>query len=221
MEHGDARAGTAANRGHVDSPIQVYLERLHTHLRSPDRRPGGHLHPRARARPTRAGSASASPPPTATSTRSATRRAAVHDPVDLEAVHLRPRARGPRPRGGAGEDRRRADGRRVQLDQPGAGHRPPAQPDDQRRRDRRRPRWSPGHSADDRLAAPAGGVLDSTPGAPLAIDEPVYESERDTGHRNRAIGHMLRNFDILDRATRSRRSTSTSSSARSRSTAAT
>jgi len=34
-------------------------------------------------------------------------------------------------------------------------------------------------------------------GHPLAIDHAVYESERDTGHRNRAIGHMLRNFDIL------------------------
>ena len=36
-----------------------------------------------------------------------------------------------------------------------------------------------------------------------------------TGHRNRAIGHMLRNFDILDGATRAAPSTSTSSSARS------
>jgi len=29
------------------------------------------------------------------------------------------------------------------------------------------------------------------------VDEVVYASERDTGHRNRAIAHMLRNFDIL------------------------
>lgn len=34
-------------------------------------------------------------------------------------------------------------------------------------------------------------------GRPLSIDETVYHSESDTGHRNRAIGHMLRNFDIL------------------------
>jgi len=34
-------------------------------------------------------------------------------------------------------------------------------------------------------------------GRPLDIDESVFESERATGHRNRAIGHMLRNFDIL------------------------
>ena len=34
-------------------------------------------------------------------------------------------------------------------------------------------------------------------GRPLEVDRAVYESERDTGHRNRAIGHMLRNFGIL------------------------
>ena len=34
-------------------------------------------------------------------------------------------------------------------------------------------------------------------GRELGIDEPVYRSESETGHRNRAIGHMLRNFDIL------------------------
>src|SRR4051812_25960497 len=34
-------------------------------------------------------------------------------------------------------------------------------------------------------------------GRPLELDLAVYESERDTGHRNRAIAHMLRNFDII------------------------
>ena len=34
-------------------------------------------------------------------------------------------------------------------------------------------------------------------GRQLTIDEAVYRSEAETGHRNRAIGHMLRNFDIL------------------------
>jgi glutaminase len=34
-------------------------------------------------------------------------------------------------------------------------------------------------------------------GRELSLDEAVYASERETGHRNRAIGHMLRNFDIL------------------------
>lgn len=37
-------------------------------------------------------------------------------------------------------------------------------------------------------------------GRQLGIDETVYQSESDTGHRNRAIGHMLRNFDILTEA---------------------
>jgi glutaminase len=34
-------------------------------------------------------------------------------------------------------------------------------------------------------------------GRELSIDESVYRSESETGHRNRAIGYMLRNFDIL------------------------
>lgn len=34
-------------------------------------------------------------------------------------------------------------------------------------------------------------------GRALDIDEAVFESERATGHRNRAIGHLLRNYDIL------------------------
>lgn len=37
-------------------------------------------------------------------------------------------------------------------------------------------------------------------GRPLRIDETVYACESETGHRNRAIGHMLRNFDILTAA---------------------
>jgi glutaminase len=35
-------------------------------------------------------------------------------------------------------------------------------------------------------------------GRPLAVETEVYESERDTGHRNRAIGHMLRGFGVLE-----------------------
>lgn len=34
-------------------------------------------------------------------------------------------------------------------------------------------------------------------GRQLSIDEAVYRSESETGHRNRAIGHMLRNFEKL------------------------
>ena len=34
-------------------------------------------------------------------------------------------------------------------------------------------------------------------GSSASVDEAIYNSENETGHRNRAIGHMLRNFDIL------------------------
>src|SRR5271154_6472647 len=34
-------------------------------------------------------------------------------------------------------------------------------------------------------------------GHSVTVDEAIYRSESETGHRNRAIGHMLRNFDIL------------------------
>lgn len=42
------------------------------------------------------------------------------------------------------------------------------------------------------------GALSAYAGRPLTIDEAVYASERDTGHRNRAIGHMLRNHGIIE-----------------------
>ncbi len=35
-------------------------------------------------------------------------------------------------------------------------------------------------------------------GHPVTIDKEVYASERDTGHRNRAIAHLLRNADIIE-----------------------
>jgi glutaminase len=41
------------------------------------------------------------------------------------------------------------------------------------------------------------GLISLYAGRRLDLDEKVYRSERATGHRNRAIGHMLRNFDIL------------------------
>jgi glutaminase len=34
-------------------------------------------------------------------------------------------------------------------------------------------------------------------GRPFEVDMEVYESEARTGHRNRAIGHLLRNYDVL------------------------
>jgi len=39
--------------------------------------------------------------------------------------------------------------------------------------------------------------LEGFAGHPLALDEAVYQSESDTGHRNRAIAWMLKNFDII------------------------
>lgn len=35
-------------------------------------------------------------------------------------------------------------------------------------------------------------------GRPLEVDQAVYQSERSTGHRNRAIAHLLRNYEILE-----------------------
>lgn len=41
------------------------------------------------------------------------------------------------------------------------------------------------------------GAISAYAGRPLDIDDDVFESERTTGHRNRAIGHMLRNYGIV------------------------
>jgi glutaminase len=40
-------------------------------------------------------------------------------------------------------------------------------------------------------------ALGACAGRQLSLDQGVYLSESETGHRNRAIGHMLRNFEIL------------------------
>jgi glutaminase len=53
-----------------------------------------------------------------------------------------------------------------------------------------------GHSAADKLSRLVA-TLSLYAGRRLSIDTAVYESEKVTGHRNRAIGHMLRNFGIL------------------------
>ena len=42
------------------------------------------------------------------------------------------------------------------------------------------------------------GVFSAAAGRPLAIDEATFVSERETGHRNRAIGHLLRNAGVID-----------------------
>jgi len=55
-----------------------------------------------------------------------------------------------------------------------------------------------GHSLEDRWARILA-LLSLYAGRALELDETVYRSERDTGHRNRAISHMLRNFEIIER----------------------
>jgi len=51
-----------------------------------------------------------------------------------------------------------------------------------------------GQSRIDRILA----YLSSFAGRQLDIDEAIYRSESETGHRNRAIGWLLRNFGIID-----------------------
>ena len=175
---------------------------------------------RSSPRPIRAGSASRRDRrrPRLRGRRHAT---AVHDPVDLEAVRLRARARGPRQAPRVLEaDRRRADRRRVQLDQPRAGDRAAAQPDDQRRRDRGD---VAGRGRLDRRSARRGcwRCSRSTRAARSSIDEAVYRSERDdrpSQPRDRPHAAQLRDPRPRPGAGRS---TSTSGSARSWSTAAT
>ncbi|MEO8456550.1 MAG: glutaminase A [Chloroflexota bacterium] len=41
-------------------------------------------------------------------------------------------------------------------------------------------------------------MFETYTGRALTIDDAVRSSESETGHRNRAIGHLLRNFDIVD-----------------------
>lgn len=41
-------------------------------------------------------------------------------------------------------------------------------------------------------------LLSGAAGRDLRVDEAVYRSEKDTGHRNRAIGHLLKNVDLID-----------------------
>ena len=53
-----------------------------------------------------------------------------------------------------------------------------------------------GVTREDRLARVMGAVS-AYAGRTLDMDEAVFASERSTGHRNRAIGHMLRNYDIV------------------------
>jgi glutaminase len=51
-----------------------------------------------------------------------------------------------------------------------------------------------GQSRIDRVVEYLGGFA----GRPLPINHAIYQSESETGHRNRAIGWLLRNFGIID-----------------------
>lgn len=54
-----------------------------------------------------------------------------------------------------------------------------------------------GDSSEEKIA----GILEKLAvytGHRLSIDQGVYESEKTTGHRNRAIAHLLRNYGILE-----------------------
>jgi glutaminase len=54
-----------------------------------------------------------------------------------------------------------------------------------------------GHSAADRWSRILA-LFSIYAGRSLDVDEVVYGCERDTGHRNRAISHLLRNFGIIE-----------------------
>jgi glutaminase len=55
-----------------------------------------------------------------------------------------------------------------------------------------------GHSQEDRWERILA-LFSMYAGRSLTLNEVVYRSERGTGHRNRAISHMLRNFDMIER----------------------
>ena len=92
---------------------------------------------------------------------------------------------------------------------------PPAQPDDQRGRHRRVAAWSPATTCDASGRAHARATYSDYAGRQLAIDEEIYASMLESGHRNRAISHMLREFEHPATARPTRRSRCTCASARS------
>jgi glutaminase len=55
-----------------------------------------------------------------------------------------------------------------------------------------------GHNARHRIERILA-TLSAYAGKEIFIDQRVYNSEKKTGHRNRAIAHMLRNFDIIEK----------------------
>lgn len=57
-----------------------------------------------------------------------------------------------------------------------------------------------GETMEDKLSRILG-TYQSFLGHEAEIDQEVYQSEKNTGHRNRAIANMLRNYDIIERDT--------------------
>ena len=55
-----------------------------------------------------------------------------------------------------------------------------------------------GESEAERLARLTRTLADCA-GTPIRIDDAVFQSERASGHRNRALAHLMRNFGVLDR----------------------
>ena len=115
---------------------------------------------------------------------------AFHDPVGLQSLRLLHGAGAGGPRSRARTRRRRAERRCLQRDHFRSAYELAVQPDD--------------HSGAITVAGIIHDIagwgafylilhrLSEAAGRPLLMDEAVYRSELETGHRNRAIGHLLR-----------------------------
>ena len=54
------------------------------------------------------------------------------------------------------------------------------------------------HHERDRAEATILAFFSALAGRPLSVNRAVYASERQTGHRNRAISHLLRNAEVIE-----------------------
>ena len=190
-------------------PVLEYLGRLldeYRELETARSRPTS----RSSGRPTRAGSGSASSRSTATSTRSATPTSSSPSSrsPSRSCSGWRSRTTGPTRCSKVGVEPTATPFNSIVVDE----REPAVQPHGERRRHR-------GHRLIDgvrrrRTDRRASSTRSrATPAAPR-VDEAVFRSESETGDRNRAIAHLMRNFGMLRRRSRRRRSTPTSASAR-------